>query len=234
MAQKVKIDGLAEAVMKELTEYADLATVDMKAAVKKAGNTVKKQIQSTAPKDTGAYSKSWSVKNTKETSKSLEVTVYSRNHYQLAHLLEFGHAKRGGGRVAGRSHIAPAEEAGIKELESEIVSGKWIDYCKSYRRWPFPLPMTTLLKENRQIHHSSATCFREAITSLQMAVSITKSTRFVLNSTVIARTRHWKQHWKLCLMSTAFFITKQRSGLRARSSMKSSTHLKWRFNQHGQ
>lgn len=45
MAQKVKIDGLAEAVMKELTEYADLATVDMKAAVKKAGNTVKKQIK---------------------------------------------------------------------------------------------------------------------------------------------------------------------------------------------
>ena len=37
----------------------------------------------------------------------------------------------------------------------------------------------------------------------------------------------------LCLMSTAFFITKQRSGLRAKSSMKSSTHLKWRFNQHG-
>lgn len=120
MAQKVKIDALAEAVMKELTEYADLATVDMKAAVKKAGNTVKTQIQSTAPKDTGAYGKSWSVKNTKETSKSLEVTVYSRNRYQLAHLLEFGHAKRGGGRVAGRSHIAPAEEAGIKELESEI------------------------------------------------------------------------------------------------------------------
>ena len=120
MAQKVKIDGLAEAVMKELTEYADLATVDMKAAVKKAGNTVKKQIQSTAPKDTGAYSKSWSVKNTKETSKSLEVTVYSRNRYQLAHLLEFGHAKRGGGREAARPHIALAEQSGIEQLEQEI------------------------------------------------------------------------------------------------------------------
>lgn len=115
-----KEKAIKHAVMKELAEYADLATVDMKAAVKKAGNTVKKQIQSTAPKDTGAYSKSWSMKNTKETSKSLEVTVYSRNRYQLAHLLEFGHAKRGGGRVAGRSHIAPAEEVGIKELESEI------------------------------------------------------------------------------------------------------------------
>ena len=42
MAQKVKIDGLAEAVMKELTEYADLATVDMKSAVKKAGKHSKK------------------------------------------------------------------------------------------------------------------------------------------------------------------------------------------------
>ena len=120
MAQKVKIDGLADAVMKELTEYSDLVTVDMKAAVKKAGNTVKKQIQGSAPKDTGAYSKSWSVKNTKETSKSLEVTVYSRNRYQIAHLLEHGHAKRGGGRVPGRSHIAPAEQAGIDQLEKDI------------------------------------------------------------------------------------------------------------------
>ena len=93
MAQKVKIDGLADAVTKELTEYVNLATVDMKAAVKKAGNTVKKQIQSTAPKNTGAYSKSWSMKNTKETSQSLEITVYSRNRYQLAHLLEFCHGR---------------------------------------------------------------------------------------------------------------------------------------------
>lgn len=30
-----------------------------------------------------------------------------------------------------------------------------------------------------------------------------------------------------------FYNIKQRSGLRAKSSMKSSTHLKWRFNQHG-
>lgn len=120
-SDRVSIDGMAAAIMEGLTEYADLASEDLKAAVKKAGTTARKEIQANAPKNTGAYAKSWSVKNTKETSNTLEVTVYSRNRYQLAHLLEFGHAKRGGGRVNGKSHIAPAEEKAVTELEQEIT-----------------------------------------------------------------------------------------------------------------
>ncbi len=120
MSDRVRIDQLAAAVMEGLTEYADLATEDMKKAVKKAGATVRKEIQANAPKDTGDYAKSWSVKNVRETANAMEVVVHSRNRYQLAHLLEFGHAKRGGGRVPGKAHIAPAEEKGIRELEREI------------------------------------------------------------------------------------------------------------------
>lgn len=119
MGNTVKIDQLATEIMNELTEYADMATDDMKAAVKKAGTSVKKDIQSTAPKDTGKYAKSWT-KTTKETSNSLEITVYSPSKYQLAHLLEFGHAKRGGGRTKAQPHIAPAEERGVETLEREI------------------------------------------------------------------------------------------------------------------
>ena len=117
---RVTIDSLADAVMEGLTEYADLATDDMKVAVRKAGNTVRNEIKETAPKNTGAYAKSWSVKTERETSSSLHLIVHSRNRYQLAHLLEFGHAKRGGGRVSGRAHIAPAEQAGIEQLERDI------------------------------------------------------------------------------------------------------------------
>ena len=85
-----------------------------------AGEAVRDEIREKAPKRTGAYRKSWAVKNTKETSNSLEVTVYSRDRYRLTHLLEFGHAKRGGGRVSGRPHIAPAEKTGMERLEAEI------------------------------------------------------------------------------------------------------------------
>lgn len=120
MATKVSIDQMASTIIDGLKEYADLATDDLKAAVKKTGNEVRKQIQATAPKDSGKYSKSWPVKTTKETSNSMEVTVYSKNRYQLAHLLEFGHAKRGGGRVAAKPHIAAAEQAGIESFEQAI------------------------------------------------------------------------------------------------------------------
>ena len=118
--RRVSVDGLADAVMESLREYAALATDDMKKAVREAGKTVKKEISATAPRDTGAYAKSWVIKSVKETSDSLEVVVHSRKRYRLTHLLEHGHAKRGGGRVAGRPHIAPAEQKGIEQLEREI------------------------------------------------------------------------------------------------------------------
>lgn len=120
MASTVKIDDMADVVMKGLTKYAELATDDMKEAVKSASKTVQKEIKSNAPKDTGAYQKSWTTKKVNETSTKLHMVVHSKNRYQLAHLLEYGHAKRNGGRVEGKAHIAPAEQNGIRQLQEEI------------------------------------------------------------------------------------------------------------------
>lgn len=114
------VSQMATVIMEGLQEYADLATEDLKAAVKKAGNEAKKDIQANAPEKSGAYKKSWAVKTTRETSNAMEVTVYSKNRYQLAHLLEFGHAKRNGGRTRAFPHIAPAEEKAAQILEREV------------------------------------------------------------------------------------------------------------------
>ena len=115
------IDAMSDEIMEGLTEYADLADTAMKKTVRKTAKSVKDEISANAPKRTGAYSKSWTAKKTKENSHSLEMTVHSKNRYQLAHLLEKGHAKRGGGRVSGKPHIAPAEENGVQLLEHLIV-----------------------------------------------------------------------------------------------------------------
>ena len=117
---RVRIDQMAHVIMEGLQEYADLATNDLKKAVKKAGDEAKKDVQAGAPVKSGKYKKSWTVKTTKENSNSLELTVHSRNRYQLAHLLEFGHAKRNGGRTRAFPHIAPAEAKAAELLEKEV------------------------------------------------------------------------------------------------------------------
>ena len=111
--RKVKIDDLTDVLMESLMEYNDLA----------AGTTVRNEIRQNAPEQTGRYAKSWTSKTTAESATSMQVTVYSPSRYMLAHLLEHGHAKRGGGRVRAIPHIAPAEEVGAEQLEQDILRG---------------------------------------------------------------------------------------------------------------
>ena len=119
------IDDMASEIMKGLTEYAKLADNEMKKAVRKTATAVKNDISANAPKKTGRYKKSWAAKKVKENSHTLEMTVHSKDRYQIAHLLEHGHAKRGGGRVAAIPHIAPAEQHGedmLTHLIEEALS----------------------------------------------------------------------------------------------------------------
>ena len=91
MSRRVSVDGMADAIMEELTKYSDLAADELKAAVKSTAQSVRKDIQGSAPSRTGKYKKSWSVKTVKESSETIDLVVHSRNRYQIAHLLEHGH-----------------------------------------------------------------------------------------------------------------------------------------------
>ena len=114
------IDDMAAEIMEGLSEYAELADTAMKKAVRKTATAVKNEISANAPVRSGRYKRSWTTKKIKENSHTLEMTVHSKDRYQIAHLLEHGHAKRGGGRVAAIPHIAPAEANGADMLETLI------------------------------------------------------------------------------------------------------------------
>jgi len=121
--KRVGIDSFAAVLEQSLSDYGISTAANVKAAVTKAGKAVKDQIQSTAPRDTGRYAKSWSADTVKETASAKAVVVHSKKQYRLTHLLEFGHAKRGGGRTKAQPHIAPAEKAGFELLLSEVEKG---------------------------------------------------------------------------------------------------------------
>ena len=114
------IDDMAAEIMEGLSEYAELADSAMKQAVRKTATKVKNEISANAPVKSGRYKRSWTAKKTKENSHSLQMTVHSKNRYQIAHLLEHGHAKRGGGRVDAIPHIAPAEAHG-EEMLTQLI-----------------------------------------------------------------------------------------------------------------
>jgi len=121
--RRATVDQMAEVIMESMTEYADLSNEVMKECVMEVSKSVKKDIQGNAPVKSGRYKKSWAAKKVKENANSLTIVVHSRNRYQIAHLLEKGHAKRGGGRVAAIPHIATAEQRGAEELVSRIRRG---------------------------------------------------------------------------------------------------------------
>lgn len=120
MAGAIQIDQLADAVIKEMQEYADITNDNVKKAVRKAANATKNRIAATAPERTGAYKKSFIVTKKEERADKLVVVVHSKKHYRLTHLLEDGHALRQGGRTKAYPHIKPAEEYGIELFESLV------------------------------------------------------------------------------------------------------------------
>ena len=88
---------------------------------------VKNDLKRTSPRSKGGrkhYANGWAVSVKKIPGGGAECVVYNKTKPRLTHLLEKGHAKADGGRVAGIEHIRPAEERGvdefIKRLEAEL------------------------------------------------------------------------------------------------------------------
>lgn len=117
----VSVDQLAAEIAKGLAEYSQDVVEKVNASSDKVGKAAVKRLKQTSPKRHGKYAKSWTMKTEPEVGQPHKRIVHVKApHYRLAHLLEHGHAKVGGGRVEGRPHIGPAEEEVIREFAREV------------------------------------------------------------------------------------------------------------------
>lgn len=117
---KVQVDQLANEILKTLADFHDMTNKELKSIAEETSEEVKNEISNTSPVGaTKKYSRSWRIKKLRENANSILFVVHSRR-YQLTHLLEFGHAKRNGGRTRAIPHIAPAEQKGIESFEKKL------------------------------------------------------------------------------------------------------------------
>ncbi|HEM4925444.1 TPA: HK97 gp10 family phage protein [Streptococcus suis] len=117
---KIKVDDLAKTIQKELEQYHRLTNEQLKETVREVGKETKEVVKENAPVKSGDYRKSWAVKVVNESADSLHLVVHSKDSYQLTHLLEFGHAKRNGGRTKAIPHIGDAEQKAVQSFEKKV------------------------------------------------------------------------------------------------------------------
>ncbi|MBT3320188.1 MAG: HK97 gp10 family phage protein [Clostridia bacterium] len=117
------INDLADDIMQAMQEYTAEVEEAIPEIVDDTASTLVKEIRSRAPKRTDKYAKGWTSRKLGERTRSKEGyarLVCNPKHYSRAHLLEHGHAKRGGGRTAGKLHIQPACDKVLPGLEKKI------------------------------------------------------------------------------------------------------------------
>lgn len=118
---KIDIDGISNAIVEGLKTYTSEIEKELKEEKERIGKEAATTLKGTSPRRSGRYAASWGTEKDDES-----IVIRNKKHYQRTHLLEKGHAKRGGGRVAGRTHIAPVEEKAVKEFEEvaeKVIQG---------------------------------------------------------------------------------------------------------------
>lgn len=124
------IDQLSEAISRELTLYSEKIIDGIKKEAKKSMDQLVKDTKATAP--VGHRQKHYrdAIKGKKisENDRSVSYLWYVEGpDYRLSHLLENGHALRGGGRVEGSHFIKnasdPILEQYLQAVEEVIKNG---------------------------------------------------------------------------------------------------------------
>lgn len=110
---------ISKMIAKSLEEYTTEVVKGIDEDAERVAEETVKELQASSPRrkgGSGDYAKSWA----KKRNEKGKWVVYNKDHYRLTHLLEKGHAKRNGGRVAPQVHIKPVEEKVIADFEEAV------------------------------------------------------------------------------------------------------------------
>ena len=131
MARKVKLNELDKAINEILMGYSDEVISDTKDVVDEVTQKALSIVKSNAPveeksKRKGKYKRSLKKKTVYESATEKRNVIYA-GEYQLAHLLEKGHAKVNGGRTKAQPHFQYGNDYVLDELPKKIkkkIGGK--------------------------------------------------------------------------------------------------------------
>lgn len=119
--QKVSIDNLADTIRQELVLFSQEIAEQIDLSGEKIGKEALKKLKDTSPKKSGKYAKAWTMTTDPQLVKPDNRILHVKApHYRLTHLLEFGHALRGGGRSRAFPHIEKAEEEVIRTFTAAV------------------------------------------------------------------------------------------------------------------
>lgn len=117
--QKVDFSNMANIISSYLDEYGLQVKETLQEASKKTGQEVAKELRKGGSYQTNKtgekFNKGW--KATEQKSRlGISTVVHNTTIPGLAHLLEFGHAKRNGGRTRAFNFIAPVADTVEKKF----------------------------------------------------------------------------------------------------------------------
>ena len=99
--------------------------------LRRAGTTARDAIKRKSKRRKGKvtkppkhYADDWVVSTQGDARSGYETVVHNQKHYQVTHLLEHGHALRGGGRVQGDGVIAEAYRDAAEGLLDALTRGR--------------------------------------------------------------------------------------------------------------
>lgn len=120
---KCDLSDFGNVLTRIVSDYETGVTSAQTRSVQKITRWGAKELRNSAavPVKTGKYKAGFTSTINKRRTGAFGV-VYNKTAPGLVHLLEKGHAKVGGGRVAGQPHVAPVAQQMFAKLEDDLKS----------------------------------------------------------------------------------------------------------------